>query len=494
MSLASSSPLPDPVLETLLQWFADNNIWIDPRIRIASDRARPEAGYGVYALADIPYGVPVSKTPKTAVLSIRSCTLSDQLYPLIKDIDQNIALAVALLSEQLLGRESRFWGYLQSFPQGGADIGMFWRWKAEDGMEAMRWLRGTEAEALMRGSLLGDLERVYAQIVRPALEEWQPTMEQFRQAYSLVSSRAFQVDFWHGVGLVPVADAFNHAEENNVFMETDFAVCPMCGSLGPCAHPSHQPRHSSPWDEPMTCDMVTYSPITSGQEVFNSYDEKGFSNAQLLVHYGFLLEGNGEDWIKWDGAEVEEVLGDTDATWDEERWERVRDAAKDVEEEMEDLEALVTPAESEEIEDEDDDDDTCWIDAEGRMSQSLFLHLFARNASDSPDVTLLLHLVLSVMRLIGTVQLGEKGVLAGIPLDVLRTLKSIARDVKRLSETRVAGMYKPQLETSDLAALLDTSLGPRTKLALSYALTERLMLETCSIWWEDLASFIDSDT
>lgn len=55
---SSTSTLPDPVLETLLQWLADNNVWIDPRIRIASDPAHPEAGYGVYALADIPYGVP----------------------------------------------------------------------------------------------------------------------------------------------------------------------------------------------------------------------------------------------------------------------------------------------------------------------------------------------------------------------------------------------------------------------------------------------------
>ncbi|KZT56793.1 SET domain-containing protein [Calocera cornea HHB12733] len=488
---SSTSPLPDPVLETLLQWFTDNNVWIDPRIQIASHPARPEAGYGVYALADIPYGVPVSKTPKTAVLSIRSCALSHRLYPLVKDIDANIALAVALLSEQLLGRVSRFWGYLQSFPEGGADVAMFWQWKGEDGEEALRWLKGTEAEGLMRGSLLGDIEKVYEQIVRPALKEWQPTLEQFRQAYSLISSRAFQVDFWHGVGLVPVADAFNHAEDNNVFMETDFAVCPQCGSLGPCTHPSHKPRHSSPWDEPMTCDMMTYSPITSGQEVFNSYDDKGFSNAQLLVHYGFMLEGNGEDWIKWEGGELEEILSETEAKWDEDRWESVRDAANDLEEEMEDLEALVTPAESEEIDDEEDEDDTCWIDAEGRMSQSLFLHLFTRNMTDSSDIPLLLHLVLSVMRLLSDARPDDHGVLDGIPADVLHMLKNIARDVQTLCSARVAEMYKPDIETSDLAALLDMSQGPRTKLALSYALTERIMIETCSTWWENVATFIN---
>jgi len=274
-----------------------------------------------------------------------------------------------------------------------------------------------------------------------------------------------------------------------VFMETDFAVCTQCGSLGPCEHPEHEPRHSSPWDEPMTCDMVSYSPITKGQEVFNSYDEKGFTNAQLLVHYGFLLEGNGEDWIKWDGTEVEEVLGPAATKWDEKRWQTVREAARELAEEIEGLEALVTPAESEEIDEEDDDDDTCWIDAEGRLSQSLFLHLFARNATASiKDLPLQLHLVLSVMSALEDASPDETSILDGVPKDVLGTLRLIAKDVQALCETRVAGMYRPELTTSDLAAMLDTPLGSKVKLAVSYALTERLMLESCATWWEELAS------
>lgn len=37
--------------------------------------------------------------------------------------------------------------------------------------------------------------------------------------YSLVSSRAFQVDVYHGAAIVPLADAFNHQEINNVCFE-----------------------------------------------------------------------------------------------------------------------------------------------------------------------------------------------------------------------------------------------------------------------------------
>jgi hypothetical protein len=45
------------------------------------------------------------------------------------------------------------------------------------------------------------------------------TWKEFRHAYALVSSRAFWVDAFHGLALVPVADAFNHSENNHVHLE-----------------------------------------------------------------------------------------------------------------------------------------------------------------------------------------------------------------------------------------------------------------------------------
>lgn len=46
-----------------------------------------------------------------------------------------------------------------------------------------------------------------------------PTFLDMLYAYSLVSSRAFQVDVYHGAAIVPLADAFNHQELNNVCFE-----------------------------------------------------------------------------------------------------------------------------------------------------------------------------------------------------------------------------------------------------------------------------------
>lgn len=77
-----------------------------------------------------------------------------------------------------------------------------------------------------------------------------PTVEGFLHAYSLVSSRAFLVDAYHGLSMVPIADAlvffrvsvpdnfskwcafcrFNHVNENHVHLEVTasriyFYVC-----------------------------------------------------------------------------------------------------------------------------------------------------------------------------------------------------------------------------------------------------------------------------
>jgi hypothetical protein len=52
-----------------------------------------------------------------------------------------------------------------------------------------------------------------------AFSKQPPTQLDMLYAYSLVSSRAFQVDVFHVAAIVPLADAFNHQELNNVCFE-----------------------------------------------------------------------------------------------------------------------------------------------------------------------------------------------------------------------------------------------------------------------------------
>jgi hypothetical protein len=110
----------------------------------------------------------------------------------------------------------------------------------QDFKEAQAWLRGTELErqiqgldhsgvSLLVGSSNSDAEiridvlpfygtgqltqeavrHYYVDVAEPLLTDcYLPTsLQGFYRAYSLVSSRAFHVDAFHGLAMVPIADA-----------------------------------------------------------------------------------------------------------------------------------------------------------------------------------------------------------------------------------------------------------------------------------------------
>ncbi|KIK48128.1 hypothetical protein CY34DRAFT_731595 [Suillus luteus UH-Slu-Lm8-n1] len=137
----------------------------------------------------------------------------------------------------------------------------------------------------------------------------EPSLPGFCHAYSLVSSRAFLIDAYHGLAMVPIADAFNHINENHVHMESDFDVCAECGSLAECDHdretlPAVPSRgaYSLPGEskpdlalEIDTLDMCSVKPILPHSEVFNTYGS--LSNAELISRYGFTLPENEHDIV-----------------------------------------------------------------------------------------------------------------------------------------------------------------------------------------------------
>lgn len=145
----------------------------------------------------------------------------------------------------------------------------------------------------------------------------------FIRMQSIVSSRAFVVDMYHGLALVPLSDMFNHSDDANMHFEADDEVCDECGALGSCPHnddplpgsaygrpssilPADFGPNSVDWRPPAelegldTVDMVAQEPILSGQEAFNTYGN--LSNSILLSTYGFCLtedtqwERYGWDW------------------------------------------------------------------------------------------------------------------------------------------------------------------------------------------------------
>ncbi len=99
-------------------------------------------------------------------------------------------------------------------------------------------------------------------------------------------------------------------------------MCPLCGSVEECVHDAEEednegraveveavPRaiersasskifHGSQ-ENTECCDMVANAAIAPHTEVFNVYNDR-LTNAQLLAHYGFILDSNENDVIAWE--------------------------------------------------------------------------------------------------------------------------------------------------------------------------------------------------
>ena len=137
-----------------------------------------------------------------------------------------------------------------------------------------------------------------------------PSLPLFLHACSLVVSRAFQIDTYHTLALVPLADMFNHSDSPHVHLASDHWVCSVCGALDECPHDGQQSDGYLPAASGApsadTCDMVSERFVLAGEEVFNTYGP--LSNAQLLASYGFVLEANEYEHLLFDAAHVSEAV------------------------------------------------------------------------------------------------------------------------------------------------------------------------------------------
>ncbi|PPQ67954.1 hypothetical protein CVT26_005834 [Gymnopilus dilepis] len=352
-------------VNVLLEWCARNHVFIDPHIRIAFIEDGVGCGtVGVFSTEEfIPPNYTLVRIPKAAVLSVRSCSLSNYIPFSPYGVGAQLTLSLALYVEILRGTQSRWHGYIQSLPTGIVDLPMFWRLdttdisKDGDGREALAWLRGTEANKVINATsddslttlvrsiglpfyfrirIEEEINRFYRDFAEPVLlqhvDVWRcspgadssgiesmPTLTGFYRAFSLVSSRAFLVDAFHGLSMVPIADAFNHIVENHVHLESDYNVCPECGSLQECPHDvedgsqdggrlASKPKENTLVDNhDIFYDMVSNIGIPPDSEIYNTYGED-LTNAQLLGQYGFILDVNDYDRLSWTSGEILQVL------------------------------------------------------------------------------------------------------------------------------------------------------------------------------------------
>ncbi|KND02469.1 protein-lysine N-methyltransferase [Spizellomyces punctatus DAOM BR117] len=224
-------------LAILEEWFKSHRVVYDehaiqlkPNVRGA---VADGPAFGVIAKMNLLEGDTVCTISKDAVVSVKNCGIADIIEE--AEIGGVFGLAFALMYELSLGARSPWSGYLQSLPQ-RENLPMFW---SDQDLEELNGTDLGDDIVADKALLLDDYETMILPIINDHPEAFPDksllTFEHFLNATSLVTSRAFQVDEYHGDSMVPLADIFNHKTgAEHVHFETDTDVCPYCGANGPC--------------------------------------------------------------------------------------------------------------------------------------------------------------------------------------------------------------------------------------------------------------------
>ncbi|KAL9712231.1 hypothetical protein Ac2012v2_005309 [Leucoagaricus gongylophorus] len=474
----------------------------------------------------IPPNVALVRIPNHAVLSVRSCSLSEYIPIALHGWDAQLGLAFALYSEILRGGSSRWSGYLCSLQP--VDLPIFWtcsspQYRQSNAMrrveteliDSLLWLRGTGVskhwnEKNERGQrLLDAIELYYRECVLTILQrpdvrrllKEEPNLAGFHHAFSLVLSRAFLLDIFHGLAMTPVADAFNHIIQNHVHIQSDFYVCPECGSLRQCPHDDTYDGNflnpSTDVDHDLLYEMVSNAEILPNEEVFNTYGER-LSNAELLMQYGFILDPNDNDVVHFSETEIirfSASLCDGPVVPPSLSKQGIMSLTESFT--TSNLVSIQKPPSTEAA---------LYIDSDGKISVQLWLFIiqilwkdtsFAGSPSSLSETELIdvamtqshMENVLYGSRSAGTDEVSD-GSNTHLSLWV-QVLVNLARIVVRLCEGKGETIGHPQFKNQDFGEILDTipEDKSRQRLAVFIAMSERSILDSCRFGWID---FIDA--
>ena len=297
----------------------------------------------IEAVSDVDQGDTLATIPKEACITVYTTELTDILAE--EELAGGLGLVIAVWYEKGLGKLSKWSGYFTSMKE-REYLPIFWS------EEELKQLHGTEVFGCINSDRQ-DIEEDYEQHVVPLMQKYpeafanisDTSVEAFKNAASLVASRAFAVDEEHGDGMVPLADVFNH-KVSIVKLSDDYAIhgaeetssnnsynsveeeeeeeeqddgdstegphvlpCPqededltMCGMK----HANQLPLrlHIAIIDdtENNSLKIIAASPLERGKEIFNTYGELG--NAELVKKYGFCVPENPFTFVSLDKIHV----------------------------------------------------------------------------------------------------------------------------------------------------------------------------------------------
>ncbi|EPS65912.1 hypothetical protein M569_08865 [Genlisea aurea] len=280
------------------RWMKSNGVECSDAILLVSsddgDSVDSSRSFSIYvkALCDLKEGDVVARIPKQSCLTVRTtaaCGLIEEAQ-----LVGNSGLAVAIMYELSLGARSKWFPYLQILPP-FEDIPLLWPIKDIDYL-----LSGTEIHQAAREDktlVYQDWKEYIKPLIDSASYELNSnffTLEKYCAARSLISSRSFQIDEYHGFGMVPLADLFNHktaAENVHLTLDSDDAE-------GGMESVDDSDSFWTSRNESAFMEMIVVKGVKAGTEVFNTYGSVG--TAALLLRYGFSEPDNPYDIVNVD--------------------------------------------------------------------------------------------------------------------------------------------------------------------------------------------------
>ncbi|KAI8607997.1 hypothetical protein BC830DRAFT_1157225 [Chytriomyces sp. MP71] len=217
----------------LVSWLAANKVHFDKNsleIECTTDNGNHHPAFSVVSRCSLKKDSVVGAIAKTACLTARNCGIADVIES--ECLTGTLALSVALLFERTTWQTTGIspWdGYLQALPP-HAPTPLFWT------QEQLAWLEPTDVPFREYAiNLKDDFDNIvipllqrYPALFPPRDDYW--TL--FKECTSLVTSRAFAIDAFHGDALVPLADLFNHLSGGeHVHIEGEGDVCVFCGAV-----------------------------------------------------------------------------------------------------------------------------------------------------------------------------------------------------------------------------------------------------------------------
>ncbi|XP_057539306.1 uncharacterized protein LOC130817555 isoform X2 [Amaranthus tricolor] len=229
--------------------------------------------------------------------------------------------------ERTLGLMSPWAGYLQILPEFEP---LPFVWSLDD---IDRFLCGTELHQTVKEDktlIYEDWKESILPLIHStefSLDANSFGVEDYFAAKSLVASRSFQIDDYHGCGMVPLADLFNHKtgaedvhftlapspsesddegesvsddenDRNNKFETATKANGPLDALVVLSPSKGTDLDFEEKPDNPPVLEMILVKDVKVGSEVFNTYGLMG--NAALLHRYGFTEMDNPYDIVNID--------------------------------------------------------------------------------------------------------------------------------------------------------------------------------------------------